>query len=676
MKRLTHGFELFLGGLVLLASFAPLNVARPASATAAPAAAPDAPSLQAFQLVTPDSGWVLLGQRLYWTDSAAAGGPWAEITPPDLGSSSADLIRAVAFSDPQRGWLITTSPTDGVGLPTYHLARTSDTGRTWQTTPNDLFAPGDGMALAGAVFLQFLDARTGWLVVKRATSSNFSLGTLFKTTDGGDTWTRLSIPIGGPVHFTSEQNGSIEDSARSNEPYTTHDGGQTWTLESGGNPTAGSPPGLPGLSQVSMATPQAGWAEREQGNCQAQACALSTQLVATADGGQTWAPVTLPDGRKSIQQAFNAPSAPAAPQSAGGLTVTFGGAGFDACFDQGVPPALADMQNWVANSPYRVWNLYIGGEMRFSRCAAVDASYLQELAQQGWLFIPTWVGLQAPCTNFAHRIDPNPTTAYSQGIVEADQAVATASSLGLTLPDNSGTVIYFDLEYYVGDQGCRAATKAFISGWTGELHAKGDQAGVYGAPCGGYLEDFASTPPNVPDMVWPAVYSFSEYDPSASVWNLPCLDNSLWVNAQRMRQYAGGHDETWNGLTYNIDSDVITASVATVVGNCLPSINQVALFVYPNFAGQCVLKTTGLYSNTASLSLPPKSISSVRVGPGASVRLCRGEFYAGVCQNFTTDDPNLSHDLLGADQASSAVVQTVFAYQLWVPTVSAVQANP
>jgi photosystem II stability/assembly factor-like uncharacterized protein len=660
MKRLNHGVQFIIGGLILLASASPLNAARLASAEPD---APDTASLQAFQLVTPVSGWVLMGQHLYWT--ANGGGGWAQITPSNMGT---DLIRAVTFSNPQRGWLITTSPAD-TGLPSYHLARTSDAGHTWQTALLNLFASGDASALAGAVFLQFLDARTGWLVVKRATSSNFSLGALFTTTDGGDTWARLSIPIGAPVRFTSEQDGSVEDSARGTGRYISHDGGKIWTLQTSGIPTAGPSPGPQGLSQISMATPQAGWARRAVGKCEAQVCVLLTQLLRTADGGQNWAPVTLPDGRQSIQQTFKAPGSPAAPQSAGGLSLTFGGAGFDACTIRTLP-ALAGMQNWFVSSPYRVWNLYIGGASR-ANCGVLTAAYVQQLAQQGWLFIPTWVGPQAPCTTYSHKISPDPTTAYSQGVVEADLALAAASSLGLTLPDQSGTVVYFDLEYYTGDQACRDATKSFISGWTGELRAKGNQAGVYAAPCGGYFEDFVSIS-NVPDMVWPAVWSFSGYDPGASVWNLPCLGNSLWVNAQRLRQYTGGHDETWNGLTYNIDSDVINGSVATVAGTCFPAANQVALFVYPNFAGQCVVKDIGGYPAAAALSLPPNSISSVRVGTNVSLRLCRGESYTGLCQDFSADDSNLGNDPLGDNQASSAAVQTstlAFTHHVWLPGV-------
>lgn len=42
------------------------------------------------------------------------------------------------------------------------------------------------------------------------------------------------------------------------------------------------------------------------------------------------------------------------------------------------------------------------------------------------------------------------------------------------------------------------------------------------------------------------------------------LSNSLWNNHQRIRQYTGGHNETWGGLTLNIDSDVSEGVVASL----------------------------------------------------------------------------------------------------------------
>ncbi len=110
---------------------------------------------------------------------------------------------------------------------------------------------------------------------------------------------------------------------------------------------------------------------------------------------------------------------------------------------------------------------------------------------------------------------------------------------------------------------CRNAAKSFISGWTAQLHARGSEAGVYGSSCGSAISDFASIS-NVPDAIWPAHWIYSSYNSGATVWDVACLSNGLWANHQRIRQYAGGHGETWGGVTLNIDCNVIDGIVASV----------------------------------------------------------------------------------------------------------------
>lgn len=642
--------RLVLCSLFLLAGAAPGGT--PLLASAAPAPAVGGGDLLGFQLVTPGYGWALMGQHLYSTDSG--GNQWSEITPPNLGPAG---IRAVAFADAAQGWLVTTEP-DATGDLSYTLARTGDGGRTWQSKPLELFSAGDAAGMAGDVYLQFIDAGTGWLVVKQATSSNFNLGALFKTSDGGDNWTRLSLPIGAPVRFTSALDGRIDASRSGNGRYVTHDGGQTWTAQAEVNAPSATEPGGESLSAVSMATAQAGWARSAAGECDAGTCGLITKLLSTTDGGQTWTPVSLPGGQQAVERTFAGPATAAPGQSAGGLRLTLDGQGWDACTLASLPK-LSDMQTWYANSPYRAWNLYIGGSSR-ANCGTLIRAYLQQLAQQGWLFIPTWVGPQAPCTSFGNRMSADPATAYSQGVIEAFLARNVAKNLGLTLPDLSGTVIYYDVEYYTdnsSDLACRQAVKAFISGWSGELRVTGDKAGVYGAPCGPSLSDFAQIT-NVPDMIWIAWWRYAGYDPIASVWHAPCLSDTLWTSSQRLRQYAGGHDESWGGVTYNIDSDAILGSVSTIADACTPAGGQVALFVYPNFGGQCVVKGLGGYPTAAAIGLPAQSISSLRVSSGVTVTLCQGELYAPACAVFTADQADLGGAAVGDDQASSAVVFT------------------
>jgi photosystem II stability/assembly factor-like uncharacterized protein len=188
--------------------------------------------LQAFDLLSVDEGWLLINQHLYWTKTA--GQDWLDISPPNLGKA---MISAVSFLDTQKGWLILTN-IDESGNFTYSIARTFDSGNTWKITQLSLFEPGDVNSLAGAVYLQFIDPQVGWLVIKRATSSNFSVGTLFKTSDGGNTWAQLTIPIGEPVYFVTSKIGWTAGGAAGDKLYRTQDGGVNWCQQKIESPSA------------------------------------------------------------------------------------------------------------------------------------------------------------------------------------------------------------------------------------------------------------------------------------------------------------------------------------------------------------------------------------------------------------------------------------------------------
>lgn len=130
---------------------------------------------------------------------------------------------------------------------------------------------------------------------------------------------------------------------------------------------------------------------------------------------------------------------------------------------------------------------------------------------------------------------------------EADKAVLAAANLGFT----GKNVYYYDLESCdTTNTTCRNAVKAFIDGWVYRIRSYwGEKAGVYGSACGSAVSDWASIA-NPPDSVWIAAWNGVK-----SVWNLPCVSNTLWANHQRLHQWRGGHNETWGGVTLNIDSD-------------------------------------------------------------------------------------------------------------------------
>ena len=494
-----------------------------ASVQARPSAAANISSIGAFEQVAAGTGWILFDGKLYWTEDNGAA--WTDITP------SAN-IQAVDFLDASRGssqLLAVASVMDG-----YALAETSDGGKNWQTRVLALPALTRVDAPIAKVYMGWRTDLHGWLVFKLATGSNFSHGILFVTFDGGDHWQAREIPLGEAVTFSDANNGWVSGGPAGDQTFRTRDGGLSWQSA----PFNGDQ--LEGQNE-------AGWKKRESGECAGASCWREVQLLATRDG-VNWESMRLPNGQTFLRENFSVSDKLLLLPDAD--TKAYVGQGFDTC----EIPSLTRMQTWWNSSPYSAVNLYIGGIARACSNSALNASYLSQMNAQGWRFIPTWVGLQASCSGYINRMSSNETTAYNQGVAEANAASTVAQNLGLTEADGSGTVIYYDLEAYSGDTICRNAAKAFINGWTSQLRARGNLAGVYGSPCN--ATDWTSLA-NVPDALWLAHWVESSYSPTATVWTTVCLPNTFWPTHQRLRQYAGGHNETWGALTLNIDSNVL-----------------------------------------------------------------------------------------------------------------------
>lgn len=231
-------------------------------------------------------------------------------------------------------------------------------------------------------------------------------------------------------------------------------------------------------------------------------------------------------------------------------------------FDKCNPPSIEQMQVWWDKSPYWSINIYMGGISLACDPYRLTPAWMHTVAQQGWTFIPTWVGLQAPCSKFKHRMSPDPAVSYLQGKAEAGEAVAAARNLGLM----GDQVIYADIESYSGaSSACRAAVASFLQGWVDGLHAQKAKAGAYGAACTSYVTEWAALS-RPPDYVWLAHWYKKYYDPFASVWDTPCLSNSLWVNRQRIKQYTGPHIETWGDLSATLDSNTVDGAINAYAG--------------------------------------------------------------------------------------------------------------
>ncbi|HKE15970.1 MAG TPA: glycoside hydrolase domain-containing protein [Kofleriaceae bacterium] len=578
--------------------------------------------VESMGIVAGDAGWAAGVRHLVWTGDG--GRSWTDITPAALGAralagvfflderrgwaasvsdSGTDLAvwitadggaswtsRALAvagegaaaisiqFADAQHGWLALQLPSSA-NFSRGVLLATADGGMTWKQLPPP--------PVAGAV--RFVSPRTGWLAGGPAGDQ------LWVTGDGGASWRRQTVvppataerasaPIYQLPRFQSDRVGALTvffAGARDAvvATYETGDAGATWRSKSavtlvgradvqGGAVTstvdadtvvvAGPSAGLDviargaqrtaalsgagaispqeGIAAMEFQTASHGWLRLSSGTCLAakSQCRQVTRLVATRDGGRT-----LDD----ITPVFSSPT--------GGVQIDSirlsTGKGFDKCSIG----TVSQMQGWWTNTPWIDVNVYIGGTNRGCGQPGLTSSWVNSIFNQGWRLIPTWVGLQAPgssCTSCA-KMSTSTTTARQQGINEANAAADTAASLGIAAP----SIIYFDMERY--DPTSHPAARAFVNAWVERLAQRGYQAGVYGAGINA-ANDWAPIA-HPPQAVW-----IANWNGNQSVFNLTGLPNSLWANHQRIHQFQGPHNETWGGVTFNIDSDRADGPVA------------------------------------------------------------------------------------------------------------------
>ena len=237
----------------------------------------------------------------------------------------------------------------------------------------------------------------------------------------------------------------------------------------------------------------------------------------------------------------------------------FRGYGFDQC----LAPNQSAMDAWLDHSPYLAVGIYISGASRACRQQPnLTATWVTMQLRNGWKLLPITLGPQAPCNPRFPRygndpvIDNSPGSkgrygdARRQGYAEAGKAVAAADRLGIA----AGSTLWYDLEGF--DQTnlrCRNASLAFLSGWTKGIHALHYISGVYSSAGSGIwaLDQARMNNPSayqLPDQIW-----IARWDGQANT-STTYIGNAGWRN-NRMKQYVGGHNETWGGVTINIDRD-------------------------------------------------------------------------------------------------------------------------
>ena len=465
---------------------------------------PPSSNIKNIQVLSEKSGIAFTSDTLFKTDNN--GETWRDTALP---KSFNETISTVSFFNENFGWAILADEQNS----RLEIAGTQDGGSSWTRIAIDLRQEDLQEANLNNVLLQYFedDQNNLLLSIPFPTSSNFFGDSLYESKDGGITWNRLFR--------------TIQKRRSENQP----EGNSRWSLKSSGNCESFkidcvqetkifystkeiTPPQIKELARI----------EKENAKLEAQ-----NSVFARPPNGST---------RISLNR------------------------GFDKCT---AAPA-SQMQTWWDNSPFYDSNIYISGRNRGCTQAQLTAAWVSQVSAMGWGLIPTIVGYQAPCSVCANcaKHSSDPATAETQGRGEADIAIADANNLGLT----QGTVLYYDMERYddlSGTSACSTPVKAFLKGWTDRLHEQGYISGVYGSPTNA-VNDWINIPEaSRMDAVW-----LARWDNVPSVWFYaspsPAVPTNVWSNHQRIKQWQAPHNETWGGVTFNIDGNISDAPVAGV----------------------------------------------------------------------------------------------------------------
>jgi hypothetical protein len=140
--------------------------------------------------------------------------------------------------------------------------------------------------------------------------------------------------------------------------------------------------------------------------------------------------------------------------------------------------------------------------------------------------------------------------------------VQVATSLGIV----PGSTLWYDLEAYdTGNTACRESALSFTSGWTRRLHDLGYVSGVYSSAGSGIraMDDVRVNRPGtytLPDQIW-----IADWDDGANT-SSAYLRSDGWRPGGRMKQYHGGHPETYGGVTIQIDNDWLDLGRGSTAG--------------------------------------------------------------------------------------------------------------
>lgn len=233
------------------------------------------------------------------------------------------------------------------------------------------------------------------------------------------------------------------------------------------------------------------------------------------------------------------------------------GYAFDACRT----PSQAVMDRWRTTSPFTGVGVYLGGVQRACEQRYLTPRWVAAQIRAGWKLLPIWVGPQASCTGYDHRIPRNSgrlgryIPARLAGAAEARRAVATARGLGVP----RGEVLFYDIEpFSTAYPLCRGSSLAFLEQWTKELHRRGYRSGVY-STVGAAISLISRAGGDYvgPDATWYAWIGKTGVMPTDYV------ADGAFMRSSRVHQYALDSRVEFGGVQMDIDWDYVNLGSTT-----------------------------------------------------------------------------------------------------------------
>ena len=178
-----------------------------------------------FGLVTNSELWLKSGNELFYSQDD--GKQWNKISPE---TSLVEPYMLVSFPKSDLGFALYLTQTETTVDLEIH--RTSSQGKAWTVVDGNLDEKINQQFTQpfGDIQMQWLDKNNAMVLIRELTSSNFSVGTLFVTGDGGKHWNAREVPAAEQFVFLDNKVGFMLNPADSQSLYRTLNGGESWTL--------------------------------------------------------------------------------------------------------------------------------------------------------------------------------------------------------------------------------------------------------------------------------------------------------------------------------------------------------------------------------------------------------------------------------------------------------------